>query len=111
MTKDINELLRWKPLINMLKDKCPLTTSNGYDVYDIGLDDIGYCYDDRNVRVNCTLKNRTFGEPFIVQLYINLELLTRLSRVPGELLEFHYIYRTIYKLMEKHIGTHTLDNL
>lgn len=111
MTQDINELLRWKPLIDMLKDKCPLTTSNGYDVYDIGLDDIGYCYDDRNVRVNCTLKNRTFGKPFIVQLYINLELLTRLSRVPGELLEFHYIYRTIYKLMEKHIGTQTLNNL
>ena len=111
MTKDINELLRWKPLINMLKDKCPLTTSNGYDVYDIGLDDIGYCYDDRIVRVNCTLESRTFREPFIVQLYINLELLTRLSRVPGELLEFHHIYRTTYQLMEKHIGTQILNNL
>ena len=88
-----------------------LYVSNGYDVYDICLDDIGYCYDDRIVRVNCTLESRTFREPFIVQLYINLELLTRLSRVPGELLEFHHIYRTTYQLMEKHIGTHTLNNL
>lgn len=111
MVKDINELLKWQPLINTLKDKCPLSTSNGYEVCDIGLDDIGYCYENKFVRFNCYIKGKTFCEPLIVSLYIKLELLTRLSRVAEELLEFRHFYRTKYLLMEKHIGTHTLSNL
>lgn len=109
MKKEINELLKWQPLINTLKDKIPLSTNNGYGVQ--GVDDVGYCYGDKNVSVYFTLQGRLYSQPLWAQLFISLELLTRLSKVDVEYLEICHSYKSVYKLIEKHIGVQTLNNL